>query len=106
MERMIVRVLSLLRSGEHNFEKLKLKLSCPSDKLGSLLEWGETQKLWLKNPISQAYMISDTGELILERSMIKDMLKAYPLRLDKPEFDRILRNLKHVKLCLMSLKTS
>jgi len=106
IERVVARVLGLLSSRELSYQQLRLKINCPSNQLKALLEWGEAQGLWFKNPISEAYTISDTGELILGKSMIKDMLWIHPLKLDKPEFDRVLRKLKYVELCLMSLKTS
>lgn len=103
MERVIVRVLTLLRSIECSPEELKLKVDCSSDQLTLLLEWGETQGLWFKNPISQAYMISDTGELPLRTSMVEDLLRVHPLQLDKLEFDHLLRKLKRVESCLTSI---
>lgn len=102
---MIVKALNLLKESKHSLQQLGLKVNYPLDQLRLLLEWGEAQKLWLKDSVSQAYMISDTGELILEMLMVKDMLKVHPLKLDKPEFDHLLKKLKHVQLCLRSLQT-
>ena len=105
-ERVVARVLGLLSSRELSYQQLRLKINCPSDKLKALLEWGEAQGLWFKNPISEAYEISDTGELILANSMIKEMLKTQPPKLDKLKLDRVLRKLKYVELRLKSLMAS
>ena len=105
-ERVIARVLGLLKLREYSYQQLRLKINCPSDKLKVLLEWGEVQGLWFKNPISEAYTISDTGELILANSIIKEMLKTHPPKLDNLKLDTVLKKLKYVELRLKSLMAS
>ncbi|MEM1558027.1 MAG: hypothetical protein QXL27_00960 [Candidatus Bathyarchaeia archaeon] len=38
-------------------------------------------KLWFKDPVSDSYVIADTGELLLETGQIEDLIKAYPIKL-------------------------
>ncbi|MEM1750081.1 MAG: hypothetical protein QXO91_00680 [Desulfurococcaceae archaeon] len=46
-----------------------------------MLEWGEANKLWFKDPVSDSYVIADAGELLLEAGQIEDLIKAYPIQL-------------------------
>jgi len=81
MKESILKILNLLKNSEHDFESLKLKLNIPSEHVKSLLDWGEANKLWFKDPISDSYVIADTGKLLLETGQIEDLIKVYPIRL-------------------------
>ncbi|MEM1661194.1 MAG: hypothetical protein QXR17_08685 [Candidatus Bathyarchaeia archaeon] len=81
MKESILKILSLLKNSEYDFESLKLKLNIPSEHVKSLLEWGEANKLWFKDPVSDSYVIADTGELLLETGQIEDLIKVNPVEL-------------------------
>ncbi|MGQ9469715.1 MAG: hypothetical protein ACUVTD_07870 [Nitrososphaerales archaeon] len=88
MREVVYRILNLLNNAEHDIEALKLKLSVPSEHLKRLLDWGEANKLWVKDPASQFYKVADTGEVLLKNPMqIDDLLKASPIDLPKIESD-------------------
>lgn len=98
MKKTIQRILNLLSSSEHDIESLKLKLNIPSEQVKVLLDWGEVNKLWIKDPASQLYRIADTGELLLEDpGQIDNLINANPLELPKIE-DRVSPLLKDSKL--------
>ena len=50
MKKSITRILNLPKNSEHGFEALKLKLNTPSEHVKALLDWGEANKLWFKDP--------------------------------------------------------
>jgi predicted transcriptional regulator len=78
----IHRVLNLLKNSEHDIEALKLKLNIPSENVKVLLEWGESNKLWVRDPISQFYRLADTGEVFLENpEHIDELVKNTPIEL-------------------------
>jgi len=79
----ILRILELLKKSEHNFESLKLKLNIPSEHVKPLLEWGEANKLWFKDPVSGSYLIADAGEILLENGKIDELIKSCPIDLPK-----------------------
>lgn len=85
MEWTVYKVLGLLRSREHDFEGLRLKVNLPSNQLQALLEWGMALNLWFKDPISESYLIGDTGELVLRGEKVQDILKVHSLALPEPE---------------------
>ncbi|MEM2914616.1 MAG: hypothetical protein QXH91_04365 [Candidatus Bathyarchaeia archaeon] len=41
----ILKILSLLKNSEHDFESLKLRLNIPSEHVKSLLEWGSPENI-------------------------------------------------------------
>ena len=98
MKEAIIRILNLLKNSEHDLEALKLKLNIPSEHVKALLDWGEVNKLWFKDPILDSYVIADTGELILETGQIEDLIKAYPLRLPELEASEVSPLLKDERL--------
>ena len=63
----------------------------------ALLDWGEANRLWFRDPASESYVIADIGELLLETGQIGDLIKANPI--DLPEVgDEVTPLLKDKKL--------
>lgn len=86
METAIYRILNLLNKAEHDIESLKLKLNISSKHVKALLDWGEANKLWIRDPASEFYIIADTGKLLLDNpEHIEELIKARSIELAEVE---------------------
>lgn len=98
MKEAIIKILNLLKNSEHDFESLKLKLNIPLQHVKPLIEWGEANNLWFKDPISECYKIADTGEIFLENSEeLEKLIQANPIKLNEVK-DKVNPFLKDEKL--------
>ena len=99
MKEVVNRILSLLKSAGHSPEDLRLKLNIASEHVKCLLEWGRANKLWLEDPVTNLFMLSDVGENFLNApANIDDLIKLHPIELPEIKGEEANPLLKDEKL--------
>jgi hypothetical protein len=79
VQKTIINLLTLLTQSEQAYEDLQSKTGLPAKQIAGLLQWGEEKGLWYKEPSSQRYNISSTGELLMHLPhSLEALLKETP----------------------------
>ena len=74
----------MLNKSSASLEDLRLGLGLGVEGFRVLLDWGLANGLWLRDPVSGEYRLSDNGEVVLENPGVLDkLLNAHPLEVSE-----------------------